>query len=158
MTLGCRGQEIMALPSNYQSWRVPFPNLNLDPNDPVSPATSDYNCIAYAAGYNDRWFDNLRYWPPNLKRDWSIAGLTTAFATLGYEVCDGGAHESGFEKVAFYLQRATGKPTHAARQLPDGRWTSKCGQAEDVIHAAPEDLVGDVYGLPVAYMKRAVHP
>lgn len=38
-----------------------------------------------------------------------------------------------------------GIPSHAARQLPNGRWTSKCGQAEDIEHDL-RDLEGRLYG------------
>lgn len=144
----------MALPRNYHLWSVPFPDLQLDPNDPVSPDTTDYNCIAYAAGDTQNWWDNRRYWPPNVPRDWSVLGLSRAFATLGYAACADGSLEADAEKVALYVHRITGRPTHAARQLPDGRWTSKCGPSEDIIHATPQCLSGDAYGDPVAYMKR----
>ena len=52
--------------------------------------------------------------------------------------------ESGFEKVALYGSGFM--YTHAARQLPDGRWTSKLGQKEDITHNTPDDVAGGVYG------------
>lgn len=144
----------MATPPN---WASAFPKLNLDPNDPLSPATTDYNCIAYAAGDTENWWDNLRYWPPNVPRDWLIEGLRRAFQTRGYEPCDDGALESGYEKVVFYTE-PSGKPTHGARQLSDGRWTSKCGRQEDIVHSTPECLGSGAYGDPVAFMKRKIEP
>jgi|GEM_PF-3681614 len=57
-----------------------------------------------------------------------------AFATLGYEVCDNVELEPGFEKIALYAG-ADGIPTHAARQLQAGPWTSKLGRMEDIILA-----------------------
>jgi len=44
---------------------------------------------------------------------------------------------------------------HAARQLPEGRWTSKLGELEDIEHAL-HDLTGTVYGSVVLVMKRAL--
>jgi hypothetical protein len=55
------------------------------------------------------------------------------FTALGYAVCEGEAAESGYERIALFAL-ADGKPTHAARQLPTGRWTSKLGIAEDIEH------------------------
>jgi hypothetical protein len=130
-----------------------FPKLTLDPNDPISQP-DDYNCIAYAAGDTTKWWDNVR--KPIMVQEWSIDGLKRAFAPLGYKPCADAKLEEGFEKVVFYIKQATGKPTHGARQLPDGRWTSKCGGAEDIIHQTPECLSGDLYGLPFQYMKRAI--
>jgi hypothetical protein len=44
--------------------------------------------------------------------------------------------------------------THAARQFPDGRWTSKLGQGADIIQWSPRALVGDTYGDALLIMKR----
>jgi hypothetical protein len=44
--------------------------------------------------------------------------------------------------------------THAARQLPDGQWTSKLGKYVDIEHSAPEDVAGGVYGEVMQFMKR----
>ncbi len=132
-----------------------FPKYVRDPNDPVSPDTPDYNCIAFAAGDTNNWWDDVRYWPPGVPQVWSLASLHQAFATIGYVSC--GANESlevDFEKVAFYAD-ASGRPTHAAWQRSDGRWKSKLGPQHDVIHGTPNCLESNEYGKPVAYMKRA---
>ena len=75
-----------------------------------------------------------------------------AFQALGYETCDTGVLEAGFLKVALYAQGSL--YTHAARQLPNGKWTSKLGRLEDVEHDSPEDLAGGVYGMVTGFMKR----
>ena len=49
---------------------------------------------------------------------------------------------------------ASSTRTHAARQLPNGKWTSKLGKAEDVEHESPEDVAGGVYGEVVQFMRR----
>ena len=76
-----------------------------------------------------------------------------AFASLGYTVCEGEGLEAGYEKVALFAD-AGGRPTHAARQLSGGRWTSKLGTAEDIDHGL-YDLEGAIYGAVVLVMKRA---
>jgi hypothetical protein len=54
--------------------------------------------------------------------------------------------------VALFVA-TTGCPTHAARQLASGRWTSKLGKAEDIEHEL-RDLEGDVYSSVVLVLKR----
>ena len=82
-----------------------------------------------------------------------------AFETRGYAQCKNGKLEPGFEKVAIYANRMPWGdviPTHAARRLTDGRWTSKMGSFEDVAHEQPADVNGPVYGGVVHYMKRPI--
>jgi hypothetical protein len=43
---------------------------------------------------------------------------------------------------------------HAARQLQDGRWISKMGDEEDVVHRDPESLSSNDYGQPRIFMER----
>ena len=77
------------------------------------------------------------------------------FRTAGYESCDDGALEVGQEKVAIYAR--DDRPQHAARQLANGRWTSKLGDYEDIEHDTPEELEGDgryEYGRIVVFMRR----
>ena len=79
--------------------------------------------------------------------------------TLGYTECPDGALEAGHEKVVLFALRDDGGdlvPTHAARQLADGRWTSKLGPLEDIEHTNVEDVNGPIYGVPVRFMRRAV--
>jgi hypothetical protein len=79
-----------------------------------------------------------------------------AYALQGYVQCSDGAQESGFEKIAVYAVRSGTDmvPTHAARQLTDGRWTSKLGPCEDIDHDVPEALNGPLYVSPVFFLKR----
>lgn len=70
--------------------------------------------------------------------------LEAAFKSRGFAECFDGTLESGFEKVALY--GSAFMSTHAARQLPDGRWTSKLGKAEDIAHDTPDDVTGGLYG------------
>jgi hypothetical protein len=54
--------------------------------------------------------------------------------------------ESQYEKVALFAK--DGRVTHAARQLPSGRWTSKLGSDVDIEHELYA-IEGEVYGTVV---------
>ena len=118
----------------------------------TSEQDSIYNCIAWAAGYGDDWWshDEDYFWIG--ERDASIQGLIDLFGALGYSECESDAPEAGYEKVALYAQG--GNWTHAARQLANGRWTSKLGIYEDIEHANPQDLSGNLYGEVHCVMSR----
>lgn len=123
----------------------------------TSPETPEYNCIAWAAGTNDRWWwpedpFGVAYWPPGVARETTLAAFTSAYATLGYEPCDSPGLEEGFEKIALYV--IGNNPTHAARQLPSGLWTSKLGPQEDIEHTL-EAVEGPAYGRLALVLKRS---
>ena len=48
------------------------------------------------------------------------------------------------EKVAIFVSARTGAPTHAARQLPSGQWTSKLGAGIDIVHDDLEAVGGEM--------------
>jgi hypothetical protein len=133
-----------------------FPGLRGSAYEVSSPPDDVYNCIAWAA--NDKlqwWWPDLlkkRYWSAGVLRNETLAAFQAAFASQGYAVCAGEELESGFEKVALFAD-ADGFPTHAARQLDSGSWTSKLGEIEDIEHAL-RDLEGVEYGAVVLVMKR----
>jgi hypothetical protein len=85
-------------------------------------------------------------------RQETTTAFQQAFASLGYELCGDAKFETGFEKIAIYA--IGGNPTHAARQLPDGRWVSKLGELEDIQHATLDVLSGGPYGSVVAVLRR----
>jgi hypothetical protein len=78
-----------------------------------------------------------------------------AFRTLGYEPYATAESEDSWQKVALYALEGT--PTHAARQLPGGRWTSKLGPAEDIKHEL-HALAGPLYGAVVRVLRRPARP
>lgn len=133
---------------------------------PISPQTPPlplgYNCIAYAAGHTDGpWWPNLNklyFWPDHLPRQ--SPGTETrenfikAFEWKSYRLCKDGNHRRGIEKVAIFLK--DNRPTHAARQLESGRWTSKCGSLEDIEHARLADVEGSVYGKAAIFLHRRI--
>lgn len=127
----------------------------------TSPRDGDYNCIAWAAGDTRNWWwpgpdPAKEHWPAGVPRERTRDAFVAAFASLGYIPCEGEALEPGYEKLALFAHE-DGKPTHAARQLPDGRWTSKLGKAEDLEHEL-HDLEGEVYGSVVLLLKRPLPP
>jgi hypothetical protein len=90
-------------------------------------------------------------------REATVGAFVLAFGTLGYVACDDGLLEDGVEKIALYAELepdGTLSPTHAAVQLPDGYWSSKIGDFEDITHFTVESLHGPVYGEVVQYLKR----
>jgi len=132
-----------------------FPNLI--EYETTSPQTIEYNCIAWAFDDNKRWWwpdpYNQYYWPPEIPRVESVDNFVKAFEALGYTVCDGPELEEGFEKIAIYANQY-GKPTHAAKQLESGMWTSKLGKLEDITHDA-DGISGNLYGNVVIVLKRS---
>lgn len=134
-----------------------FPSLKPGNYQITSPATPAYNCIAWAAGMDDRWWwpDNqyTAYWPDGVPREETLTAFTQAYSLAGYVPCDTSRYERGFEKIAIYTDRR-GKPTHAARQTQTGQWTSKLGEREDIEHNLPNNLEGNYYGKVSIIMKR----
>ena len=132
-----------------------FPGLSHSYLKVTSPEEPRYNCIAFAAGDDQEWWwpDMDSYWPQNVPRHETLTTFIAAFETIGYIQCLDGVYEQGFTKIAIYVDD-TGMPTHAARQLSDSTWTSKCGELEDIEH----DLYGlcgqQGYGNISCYMKK----
>lgn len=137
-----------------------FPNLIVYGYKLTSPDTIDYNCAAWAAEDNQAWWwpdaQNQHYWPPDVPREETLEAFRRAYQTLGYEVCQNYVLEEGFKKIAIYVNSSQ-MPTHVARQLPDGKWTSKLGQDEDIEHNNLEGLTGQPgYGEVACIMKRPI--
>lgn len=134
-----------------------FPQLGAERYAVTSPAQADYNCIAWAAGETMRWWwpDEFEqyYWPEEVPRRSTLDAFVAAFRVLGFEECQRADFERGWEKVAIYAHE-DGSPTHAARQLADGTWTSKLGKWEDINHANLDQVTGCAYGRPVLFLRR----
>lgn len=86
---------------------------------------------------------NLAYWPENVPREENLDSFCELLQTRGFESCEEPELEANCDKIALYAKGQ--HPTHAARQLASGKWTSKLGPLEDIEHEL-EDLVGDCYG------------
>jgi len=145
-----------AMDMSVDDWlRQEFPSLRLFHYELTSPPTKQYNCIAWAAGKNDKWWWPVRgYWPGQSRRDETPKAFVEAFARFGYSPCDNDSLESGFEKVAIFVG-SNGLVTHMARQLSDGRWTSKLGEGVDIAHAL-EGIAGERYGNVAKILRRPV--
>lgn len=144
-----------------------FPGLKYDKNFKVtSKATSDYNCIAWALQYTDRFMwpnseataglDGVYYWPDGIEKNEDISAFVEAFRQKGYEICTNGDFEEGYRKIALYVKPGTTECTHAARQLRNGFWTSKLGSLEDIQHGTAFTIQGVAYGVLGCFMKKAV--
>ena len=135
-----------------------FPGLQGAAYEVTSPSDDLYNCIAWAANDKRRWWwpEPRRYWPAGVLREESLAAFQETFASLGYTTCADKESELGFDKIALFAD-ADGLPTHAARQLTNGRWASKLGELEDIEHEL-QDLEGVEYGAVVLIMKRPASP
>ena len=134
-----------------------FPGLQTTPFRVTSPANHKYNCIAWAANDASDWWWPLgkapnTVWPGSAAREETRSAFTAAFSTIGYVAGRDESLEPGFEKVALFAD-AAGTPTHAARQLPSGAWTSKLGNAVDIDHEL-HALEGEIYGAVVLILKR----
>ncbi len=144
-----------------KSWEPAFPNLGKW--EEHSPSTLPrgpyprYNCYALAAGDNSQHWEpdpsNQYYWPPNVPRAYSVPAFIEAYRAIGFAVCEDGLLEPRYRKIVIYANNS-GVVQHVARQLSDGRWLSKLGVSEDIVHDTPQSLASNVYGVPVCYLKR----
>ena len=132
-----------------------FPNLASERFEIEDEPSPRYNCIAYAAGDTSKWWwpDGINYWPPWATPTTKMESLQEAFAGEGYEQCEDGSIEPGYQKVALY--EAHSAMQHAAVQMPDGRWRSKMGKGPVIEHRNPESLSSGIYGEPTVFMRRA---
>jgi hypothetical protein len=129
-----------------------FPNLAGSSWLRTSPQTVDYNCFAWAAGEtSDVWDPERSYWPENCKRELTPEAISQAYASIGFALgtLDGCPQE--VERIAIYCRG--GVPQHAARQLPDGNWTSKLGASFDIEHPL-HALEGSEYGTVKVILER----
>jgi len=133
-----------------------FPDLKYDAFEKTSEATWQYNCIAWSVNNVGRWWwpdpMNQAFWPPNVRREVTIEAFIEAYELLGYNVADSAGLEDGYSKVAIYVK--DDEPSHAARQLPNGKWTSKLGPNVDIEHDTLDGLHGDEYGVVSVIMKK----
>jgi hypothetical protein len=79
-----------------------FPNLRADPYAVTSPASTVYNCIAWAAG------DNTRWWEPDPSAEWTskCGGLEDIVHSLA------SLEGARYGTVAQILKRAISPESH----------------------------------------------
>jgi hypothetical protein len=135
-----------------------FPGLRPGTYLITSPVDEDYNCIAWSVGNTHDWLwpgdPAISVWPAELRREETLTAFQDLFGRYGFETCTTEEFEPGVEKVALFAT-ADSCPTHAARQLPTGRWTSKLGKSEDIEHDL-HALAREVYGAVVRVFRRPV--
>ncbi len=141
-----------------------FPGLKSDPDFKItSPQNPNYNCIAWAYHYDNRWMwpggietkyaDGFHFWPDGVGDTTDVSAFIDAFKMKGFEICENADFENGYRKIALYVKPGTTECTHASRQKGDGRWTSKLGPSHDIQHGTPYTIEGSVYGKVYCIMK-----
>jgi hypothetical protein len=120
----------------------------------TSDKTSEYNCIAWVAHITDDWWwpELDSYWPDPSATNPTLDGFRRVFHDRGFRKAKTADHDWGYEKVCVYLNG--GIPTHMARQLPSGKWTSKLGHGWDISHLTLEQLHDSVYGKAEEILRR----
>ena len=143
--------------------KLRFPNLKTNSYRVTSPESGTYNCIAWAAGDSSQWWwpgpREDDYWPATVPRQETLKSFRAVFQEMGYVECASRELETGFEKIAIFVD-SDGSPTHAARQLESGWWTSKLGDYKDIEHASLSalenaPLLKSLYGAVALVMRRA---
>jgi hypothetical protein len=137
-----------------------FPKMRKQGYRITSVGTPDYNCFAWAVGIISQWWspevEDGYHWPTDVPRKLEVKTFLRLYElTGGYLPCISREFERGFEKIALYANDV-GQPTHAAKQMESGKWSSKLGDWEDVEHATLEALEGDFYGKVAQILKRPV--
>jgi hypothetical protein len=129
-----------------------FPNLTYLNSKQTSEPNDDYNCIAWACEMNDIWLwpgenNSSSEWPNNIPRILNKTAFIKLFELFGYKILTdkNSSLEFKTQKIAIYIDELN-KPTHAARQLQNGKWTSKIGRNLDIEHDNLSCLEGPAYG------------
>jgi hypothetical protein len=134
-----------------------FPSLKQHRYTVTSPATSDYNCFAWALSNTKRWWSPSPsrgyHWPRGIPADCKLTTFVKLYALEGFAPSDNARVESGFEKLAVYCD-SNGEVTHVARQTQSGAWTSKLGDWEDIEHESLSAVEGELYGQVKRFLKR----
>lgn len=127
--------------------RVPFPKLDASNHRKTSPPSPSYNCFGWAIIGREVLMGPMPgyLWPKQAPADMKLSSFIAAIAEHGYTRCEAGNLEDGIEKIALY--GLAEYVDHAARQLPNGRWTSKLGlEHDDIEHDTADCICGGVYG------------
>ena len=140
-----------------------FPHLRQADCAQTSRCDFDYNCIGFAADPSmPRWWWPIdppgreAYWPTDAPRELTLDAFEKAFETVRYKRCADGQLKPGHEKIALFA-KDNGEPTHAARQKPNGLWTSKLGPLEDIEHPLLQ-VESEDYGHAAIFMSRPLAP
>lgn len=130
-----------------------FPGLRGAPWTVTSPATEQYNCVAWAAQETERWWwpADSYFWPSTAARQPTVSAFVDAFISLGYGLSSDPELRPGILKIAIFSNDLG--PTHVARQLPSGA-CSRLGSSVDISHPL-DGLAGAAYGQVVQILERS---
>jgi hypothetical protein len=134
------------------------PQLRGSDYEPQSVRNVAYNCFAWAAREFETWMEppgtaSWAFWPADLPTWDTLENYVRAFAQREFAECLDGSLESGYEKIALFVDEG-GAPLHAARQLESGRWTSKLGKGIDIEHQLATIDGSPAIGRVAVFMKR----
>lgn len=131
-----------------------FPNMDINNVAIDDEDTPEYNCIGYAIGdTNKPWWPRggeggFYYWPETEKdaEKYSVSTFDHLLMTTGHgSITDSEKPEEGYVKLALFTEGD--KPTHLARQLADGEWSSKVGAGPLIRHGFDiHEMDNGVYG------------
>jgi hypothetical protein len=112
-----------------------YPNLSTSQWRKTSDETPDYNCIAWVMNDTENWWDPDYFWPTNISKELPVRTETVIelCKLYNYELCENGDLEVESIKIAIYADQEN-YFQHIARQNPNGKWTSKLGDWEDIEH------------------------
>lgn len=133
-----------------------YPNLSPDTYHKTSDETKDYNCVAWIHGRQDEPVDLSLddEGDPIPGFDPTPAPYIIYFKEFGFSECEDGTLVEGVEKIALYQGRDD-YFEHVTKQLPNGNWTSKVGEFEDIEHYNLEALNNPTnYGKVTVFMQR----
>ena len=137
--------------------RKGFPNIQASALI-TSPKTETYNCIAYAAGDMKRWWwpdaMGMQYWPPGVLRLPTLPVFQMAFESIGFQLCADDGFVQDREKIAIF--HLNNQPTHAAKLIGEGLWSSKLGKWFDISHSKTclDHNAPQSYGTIAYFMER----
>jgi len=97
------------------------------------------------------------FWPDGAPNNIRVESFVQAFELLGFQLCGDDSLEEGFDKIAVYAT-ATGDFGHAAKKMPNGLWSSKLGDWEDISHTTLDQVEHPDYGTVKYFMKRPTVP
>jgi hypothetical protein len=139
----------------YSDIEEDFPRLRSGNYTPTSKPDPAYNCVAWAVGDLNNFWDDVGvvgyYWPAGVSSD-TVSGWIEVFRIHGYIETDDYSLSPEHEKVAIYVSD-DGSPQHVTRQKASGRWTSKLGRGRDIEHDL-NALEGELYGKMAIIMRR----
>ena len=114
------GRKVM-LPDRDLAIELKFPHASRLGYVITSPINRFYNCIAWAAQDDQRWWwpdlGFQAYWPSEAPRVCTVEAFIIAYHTVGYEQCSDGEHEDGYQKITIYTVLLCIKPIEKRKIL-----------------------------------------